>query len=359
MIYNQENILNELIKRKIIINDGTNYIINPIVDSHTFPISLAFSDVAIVQKKNRCKSRLDTNIESEIIRGIYRPIPLIAANMESVCNADFCIKLYELGALGIMHRAGTDDYIISEVSKISQKCSLVAASIGVGKDQFELCKRLVDVGANIITIDIAHGYCDEVINLGKRIRQEFKDIHIIVGNTTNIDMLYEVADWADCLKIGLANGFGCKTKNTAGCNEKQFTSIYKFKYESKKLGLPIISDGSIKEPADFVKAIAAGANSSMAGSIFARCPESAGEVIELNGEYKKIYSGMASRKVQEKWRGDLKSGTCPEGKTLYLDIGESVDKLLERYSGALRSGITYAGATNVKELQDSVEFVRV
>jgi IMP dehydrogenase/GMP reductase len=168
-------------------------------------------------------------------------------------------------------------------------------------------------------------------------------------------MLYEVYRFADALKVGIGSGAACTTKNTAGCYEPQFSAVLKFKEEARRLGMPVISDGGIREPADFVKAVGAGAGAVMAGSIFARCPESAAEVVEG----KKIYAGMASRYVQDRWKGGLKKGTCPEGKVVPLDLGEPVGRLLERYVGALRSGITYAGATDVKSFQELVEFVTV
>lgn len=321
-------------------------------------VSLGFHDIAIKQKRNICRSRLDVDITSEILREISIPSPFIASNMSTVTNSSFCITLYSLGALGVLHRAAPDNILIEETKKIARECSLVAVSIGVGQDQKELCSKLIKSGANIIVVDIAHGFCDQVINMGKWIKKTYPNIKIILGNTVNLDMLYEVSDFCDALKVGIAQGAACETKNTAGCTERQFSAILKFKEESKRLGLPIISDGSIKEPADCVKAIGAGANSVMMGSVFARCPESSAEIIEIDGVEKKIYAGMASRYVQEKWKGGLKPGTCPEGKITYLNIGESVDKLIERYSGALKSGITYAGGNSIKSFQENVEFVR-
>lgn len=323
------------------------------------PVSLGFEDVAIKQSKNICLSRLDANIRTEFCRGLFLEVPILASNMSTVVDSDFCIKLEKLGALGVMHRALPQNEYLNEVKRISDKCTLVAASIGVGEDQFELCKNLVNVGANIIVIDIAHGYSDPVISLGKKIKQEFKDVKIIIGNTINTNMVEEVYEFADALKAGVGQGSVCETKNTAACTDKQFTSVLRFKELSKYYGVPLISDGGIKEPADVCKSIAAGANSVMMGSVFARCPESAGEIIEINGVRKKIYAGMASRRVQETWRkGGLKKGTCPEGKAIYLDIGEPVEYLLERYSGALRSSITYAGADSIESYQKLVGFVR-
>lgn len=330
---------------------------------NTMERSFGFEDIAIKQKKNICQSRLDVNISSEIIRGVIRPIPMIASNMSTVVNSDFCIKLFKNGALGIMHRADTEKNILSEIKKISKECEWVAGSIGIGIDQLELAKKMIKNGCNIITIDVAHGFSDTVLELGKKIKKQHPFVKLIIGNTTNPDIIKECYDFVDAIKVGIAQGLACETKNTAGCTEKQFSAVLKFKQLSKNFGIPIISDGGIREPADFSKSIAAGANSIMAGSVFARCPESAAEIETIFSQdgsvlsERKIYAGMASRYVQEKWKGGLKDGTCPEGGIRYLEMGESLEKLLERYSGALKSGITYAGGNSIDTFQDSAEFV--
>jgi IMP dehydrogenase len=344
----------------IIGDDHTGYKINPYFD---MPKSLSFTDVALQQGKNACSSRLDTRIKSEVARGLYLECPLIAANMSSVVNAEFCLRLGQLGALGVMHRAwSSEEGYLKEIFKMSLSSSSnapIAASIGAGPTQVKLATKLVENGASIIVIDIAQGYSPAVIETGRKVKELHPTIKLIVGNTVNPDMMYEVDDFADAVKVGIAQGSVCETKNTAGCTEKQFTAVQKFKDVSDHLGLPIISDGSIKEPADFTKAIAAGANSIMAGRIFARCPESAADEVQTGDHTMKMYFGMASREAQRRWRGGLKKGTCPEGKTDLIPIGESVHSLLERYTGALRSGMTYVGATNIAEFQNMAKFVKV
>jgi IMP dehydrogenase/GMP reductase len=317
--------------------------------------SLPFSAVSIKQKPNACLSRSDADTHSEVIKGVKLKIPLIASNMSTVTNSSFCNMLYDLGALGVIHRAMPEELILEEVRKVSAHCDWTAASIGTGPAQFDLCKKLVKNGANIIFIDIAHGYSQPVIDLGKKIKKEFPTVKLVLGNTTNKDMLYEVYQFADALKVGIGSGLACTTKDTASCFEQQFSAVHKFKEDSVKFELPIISDGGIRRHSDFTKAIAAGASSVMAGSIFAACPESAAEL----SNNKKLYAGMASEYVQKKWRGGLKKGTCAEGKVVMLDVGPPLSEMLTQYEGALRSGITYTGASNVKQLQEMVEFIKV
>lgn len=320
--------------------------------------SIGFENISFKQKKNICKSRLDVKTNSEIFRGVNTEIPLIASNMSTVINSNFYNIIHKNGAFAFLHRAlAVSDYL-KEISNIKEN-QYRAVSIGIGNDQYELAKLLIKNGANVILIDIAHGYCDPVIELGRRLKKEYPHIKIVVGNTTNVDMMYEVDDFADAVKVGIAQGFACETKNTAGCTEKQFSCVLKFKEVSKKLGLPIISDGGTREPADVVKALAAGANSVMAGSIFASCSESAAKEQLINGVKKKLYAGMASEHVQNEWKGGLKPGTCSEGGVRYLEQSGSVNELLDRYQGAIRSGITYSGAIDIKSLQEKVEFIKL
>ena len=350
-----EKVAFELVQRGVIhfCHDTCEYFIDPSVKLSTSPISLGFEDVAIVQKKSTIQSRSDINIKSEIIRDVEIDIPLIAANMNTVTNTEFCITLAKLGAIGVLHRASSDDLLEQWTKQIAQHNKWVAVSVGIGITQLELAKKLIRANANIIFIDVAHGYCNPVLDLGRNIKKFAPDVHIVVGNTVNPGLITESADFASAVKVGIAQGFACETKNTAGVTEKQFSAIQKCILASRTYGLPIISDGGIREPADFVKAIGGGASSVMAGKIFASCPESAA-ILNANGE--KIYSGMASRSVQEKWRGKVSNDT-PEGGTRYLPLGESVGNLLKRYSGSLRSGISYAGHSSVKEFRNNTDFI--
>jgi len=326
-----------------------------------FEKSYKFSDVAIKQKENICKSRLDVKIESEIINGILRPIPLIASNMSTVVNADFCISLYQLGSLGVMHRAFKDnDEYIREVAKIAEQCPVVAASVGIKDTDYYLVERLIkEGGANVIFVDIAHGFSKFALQMCEHIKLLHPTVKVVVGNTVNPDMVKMFRYYIDAIKIGIGGGNSCSTADTAGCTKNQFSAVYDFRQMAQEYNIPVISDGNIRCPADFTKAIGAGASSTMAGSIFARCPESAAKTIEIDGIKKKILAGMASEYIQEKWKGGLKPGTCAEGRVKYLDIGESAEKLLERYSGALRSAITYSGQDNIENFKKKCSFILI
>jgi len=354
-----QHIALDLVEREIVLFDKNTgqYFVDPTLSLHRPQYSVGFNQVSIAQAKNVCESRLSVDVSSEIIRGITRPIPILASNMSTVVDPDFCIALYRFGALGIMHRALPAGEIADSIKKIAEQCEIVCASVGVDKNSFDEAKSNIRNGANVIFVDVAHGYSNAVLTLGKRIKHYSPSTKIVIGNTINPDIILESYDFVDAIKVGIGQGLACETAITAGCTERQFSAVLKFKALAAKFGIPVISDGGIRKPSDFVKAIAAGASSVMAGSIFCACPESAGQTVVINGMSKKQYAGMASRFIQEKWKGRLKPGTCPEGKIIYLDIGENACSLLERYGGALRSGITYAGANNISSFHRNVKFL--
>jgi IMP dehydrogenase len=262
--------------------------------------------------------------------------------------------------MGVLHRAfpNTDDYI-SETKKITKEIPSVAVSIGIKDSDYILVEKLIKAGSNIIFVDVAHGFNKYALQMCQHIKKFYPTIKVVAGNTINPDMIGMFNDYVDAIKIGIGGGNSCSTATVVGCTKNQFSAIYDLKEISQKYGMPIISDGNIRCPADFTKAIGAGASCAMAGSIFARCPESASETIEIDGIKKKILAGMSSEYVQNKWKGGLKPGTSAEGKLIHLDIGEPVESLLNRYAGALRSAISYAGFDNIQDFQRGCEFILI
>jgi IMP dehydrogenase len=324
-----------------------------------FPISYGFDSVAIKQKFNVCSSRLDVNIESEVIRGIKLAVPLMSANMSTVTNAEFALQMWGWGGLGVLHRAQSRHNQIKEVCKLKvYGCPWIAVSVGTSQEDYNNLPELVRAGANIVFIDIAHGYCEAVLDMAKYIKSNF-NVKVVAGNTTNPDMIGYMSEYCDAVKVGIGQGLACLTASTAACTAGQFSAVYECSQQAKKYGIPIISDGGIRNEGHFSKAVAAGASSCMAGSIFARCPESAAETIETENGPMKVYSGMASRAVANEWKGQLKPGTCPEGKTMLLPLGESLEALMERYSGALKSCVTYSGGSDIQTLHENVEFMEL
>lgn len=237
---------------------------------------------------------------------------------------------------------------------------MVGAAIGVHDLDIERALKVVEAGADILFLDIAHGhsvYSEEMVRKLK-IKEKLRT-PIIVGNVaTKEGVLFAYKIGADGIKVGIGPGYVCKTRNIAGTGVPQVTAILEAKeaLAGRRNSPPIISDGGIREPGDAAKAIACGADSVMIGSILAGTDKSPGDVVKINGELKKRIRGMASLGVLEERKklGDSTTNITvysPEGREVFTPFQGSTSDLLMEYVGGLRSAMSYAGAHNIKELQ--------
>ncbi|KKL76455.1 hypothetical protein LCGC14_2044700, partial [marine sediment metagenome] len=259
----------------------------------------SYDDVLIIPKYNKVISRRDVELKTKITRNYEIDIPLIAANMDSICDSKMAIALGKLGGLGVIHRFMTIEEQTREVEKVKQEKLIVAAAIGV-KDAKERTKSLVNAGLNILVIDLAHGHSKYAGKTLDYLKEHYPKIDIMAGNIATKDGAeYFLSKGADAIKIGIGPGSLCTTRLMAGAGVPQITAIMDV-YEATKGEIPICADGGIKNPGDVVKAIGAGANTVMSGFIFAGTEETPGEIIEKNGKKFKQYLGSASYEVSMK-----------------------------------------------------------
>lgn len=244
---------------------------------------------------------------------------------------------------------------------------LVGAAIGV-KDYLERTQKLIEAGCDIICVDIAHGHSDLAINAIKNLRKEFGDkLPIIAGNVATEEGTLDLINaGADCIKVGIGSGSICITRIVTGCGIPQITAIMKCSKVAKKENIPIIADGGIKNSGDITKALAAGANSVMIGSLLAGTDESPGIVIMKQGKKFKFYKGLASAQANIEKRFFEKGfieeemiDYVPEGLEAIVPYRGSVHEVIAQLVGGLRSGMSYCGARNIKELQENAKFIKV
>jgi IMP dehydrogenase len=239
---------------------------------------------------------------------------------------------------------------------------MVGAAIGVHSIDVERVVRLVEVGVDVLFLDIAHGhsiYSQEMIKRLK-IKEKIKT-PIIVGNFATSEGVKFACDvGADAVKVGIGPGYVCKTRNVAGTGVPQITAILEARetMEKRREKPPIIADGGIREPGDIGKAIACGADSVMIGSIFAGTDKSPGDMVRINGVLQKRIRGMASRGVLEDRKKLGESTTnikvyAPEGREIFTPYQGSTQELLHEYIGGLRSAMSYAGAHTIAQMQKS------
>jgi IMP dehydrogenase len=243
----------------------------------------------------------------------------------------------------------------------------VGAAVGVSGDNLERVKALVAAGVDVITVDTAHGHSKGVIDMVKATKQLFPNLQVIAGNIATAEAARALADaGADAVKVGIGPGSICTTRIVAGVGVPQLYAVYECAQALKGTGIPVIADGGIKQTGDIVKAIAAGASSIMAGSLFAGVEESPGETIIYEGRKFKSYRGMGSVDAMEQGskdryfqdETDVVTKLVPEGIVGRVPYKGTLAEVIYQYVGGLRAGMHYCGSTNIPQLQDA-KFVRI
>ncbi|MBQ7573761.1 MAG: IMP dehydrogenase [Clostridia bacterium] len=242
---------------------------------------------------------------------------------------------------------------------------LVGAAIGVTDDALDRVRALVDAGVDILGLDSAHGHSKNIINKVKEIKAAFPDVPIIAGNIATGEAAQALIEaGADCLKVGIGPGSICTTRIVAGIGVPQITAIYDVAQVAKKYGIPVIGDGGIKYSGDIVKAIAAGADVIMMGSLLAGCDESPGEFEIYQGRRFKVYRGMGSLAAMEKGSKDryFQTGSkklVPEGVEGRIPYKGPLSDTVFQLLGGLRSGMGYCGTKTIPDLQKNGKFIRI
>ena len=243
----------------------------------------------------------------------------------------------------------------------------VAAAVGVTANTYERINALVEAGVDAIVIDTAHGHSRGVIETLKEVKKRYQSIDIIVGNIATAEAATALAEaGADAVKVGIGPGSICTTRVIAGVGVPQLTAIYEVSKALTGTGVPIIADGGIRYSGDIVKALAAGADTIMAGSLFAGVEESPGETILFSGRKFKTYRGMGSLEAMEKgskdryfqdMEDDVKK-LVPEGIAARVPFKGTLYEVVYQMVGGLRSGMGYCGAHNISELHQA-KFARI
>lgn len=244
---------------------------------------------------------------------------------------------------------------------------LVAAAVGITNDTFERAAALIKEQVDALVIDTAHGHSAGVIRKIKEIRATFPDVTIIAGNVATSEATRELFDaGVDVVKVGIGPGSICTTRVVAGVGVPQLTAIYECATAAKEYGKAIIADGGIKYSGDIVKAIAAGGHAVMLGSMLAGTDESPGEFEIYQGRRFKTYRGMGSLAAMEKGSSDRyfqsvneANKLVPEGIEGRVAYKGSVADIIFQMVGGLRSGMGYTGSSDLKELRDNAQFIRM
>lgn len=316
-------------------------------------VKLDFCDINLVPKVVSSISSRE-EVDTTVFLGKKKiKLPIIASPMRDVCDGSFGNKLIELGCFGIIHRFNSVEDQLIEFKKNKS----LAVSIGTNGNNIERFEKLSLAGCNLFCIDVANGaslIVEQTINQLIEINEE---VSFIVGNVASP----ETFEWVSALpnvvgvRVGIAGGKACTTKNATGVYHPMASLILECKEKKKTNGPCIIADGSIKEPQDFCKAIALGADFVMMGSVLSAATDSPAELIQKDGKLFKIYHGSASFEIQNSYKDKPK---YIEGRTVLLEHNnESVEQILNKFSDGLKSSMSYFDAKTIEKYQKNASFV--
>lgn len=340
-----------------------------------------FDDVLLVPAASDVLPN-EVDLSTHLASNLKLKVPFISAGMDTVTESGMAIAMAQLGGLGVIHKNLSIEAQAKEVALVKAASAgedaavdakgrlVVAAAVGVTSDTFDRAQALIDAGTDAIVIDTAHGHSAGVLRKIAEIREQFPAVTLIAGNVATgegTDALF--AAGVDVVKVGIGPGSICTTRVVAGVGVPQLTAIYDSAAVARKWGKPIIADGGIKYSGDIVKALAAGGNAVMLGSMLAGTSEAPGEVYEQNGRKFKTYRGMGSMAAMEQDHGSkdryFQSGVneanklVPEGIEGQIEYKGSVNDIVFQMVGGLRSGMGYTGCKNIATLNDNAQFVEI
>lgn len=314
-----------------------------------------FDDVLIKPKYSDISSRKEIDLSIQFDKKNTLKIPVISSPMDTVTESDMAYNLSLLGGLGIIHRYNS----INDQSQIVRHAKRsgaqnIGAAIGVGEDAIKRAYSLIESGANIICVDIAHGHHALMRHTLSTLRNTFGyDIHIMAGNVATLEAFNDLADWgASSIRVGVGGGSICSTRIQTGHGIPTFQSVLDCAQSDRSAVL--IADGGIRNSGDIVKCIGAGADAVMLGSLLAGTDEAPGFVKDIDGENIKMYRGMASKDAQLNWRGHYAS---VEGVTSFVKCQGSLENKIGDLLRGIRSGLSYSGCRSITEFQARSEFI--
>jgi len=324
-----------------------------------FKEGLTYNDVLLMPQYSDIRRRAEVSIGSAL-DGPYAYVPLslpiIASPMDTISEEEMGVAMWQEGGLAIIHRYNTIDRqleIMDHVTVMSQ-CN-AGAAIGTSGDYLERATALYGVGVKILCIDVAHGHHILVKEALHELRGHFGDsVHIMAGNVATLEGYNDLVDWgADSVRCNIGGGSICSTRIQTGHGVPGLQTIFDCAQAGRQV--PIIADGGIRTSGDIVKALAAGADFVMLGSLLAGTDETPGDIINSHQGKFKSYRGMASKDAQIEWRGKTAS---LEGVATTVPCKGPVADILDDLERGIRSGFSYSGARSLKELQKKAVFLR-
>ncbi len=330
--------------------------------------ALTFDDVTLAPKYSEVLPlQVDTKIQ--LSKNITLKIPLLSSAMDTVTESKMAISIARAGGIGVIHRNLNIKKQIQEIKKVKSKNLIVGAAVGAGIDEIIRAEAILKEGVDLIVVDTAHGHTKKVSEIIKKIKKKKNNkTSICAGNIATPEAAkFLLKLGVDIIKVGIGPGSICTTRLVAGIGVPQLSAIMNVKSGVKNKNVKIISDGGIKFSGDIAKALAAGADAVMIGSLFAGTNESPGKLIKKKGKLYKNFRGMGSVGAMNKGSADRyfqkkqkdKSKYVPEGVEGLIKFKGGVDKVIFKLVGGLRSSMGYLGAKTIIKLRKKPNFVKI
>jgi len=330
--------------------------------------ALTFDDVTLAPKYSEVlPSDVDTSIK--LTKNIKLKVPLLSSAMDTVTESKMCIAIAEAGGIGVIHRNLDIKTQVAEIRRVKKQKLIVGAAVGAGVNEFERAKHILKENIDLIVVDTAHGHTKKVADIIKKIKKiKPKKTALCAGNIATAEAAkFLIKLGVDIIKVGIGPGSICTTRLVAGIGVPQLSAILNVKNGLGKRKTLIIADGGIKFSGDIAKALSAGADAVMIGSLFAGTDEAPGKIIKRDGKLFKSFRGMGSIGAMNKGSADRyfqkkqsdSSKYVPEGVEGLIKYKGQVSKIIYKLVGGLRSSMGYLGCKQIKNLKNKPKFVKI
>ncbi len=339
---------------------------------------LTYNDVQIRPKYSEIASRSNCDLSSQFTRNYRMEAPFIASPMDTVCEEDMAFEMWRLGGVGIIHRFDEIETQANRVKKVlnrsekylkennlpsESKPRNFAAAIGATGDYMDRARALIEAGANVLLLDVAHGHHSYLKTALSNLNNEWPEVDYIAGSIATKSAAKDLIEWgADSIRGGQGNGSMCETRIRTGIGVPQVSALKQISnaVKDKDQNIPIIADGGIKNPGDLAKAVASGASSGMLGSVFSGTKETPG-TIQRKGmwpdeELFKQYRGSASFSSKKDRDEETKN---IEGNAKTVKYKGKTKRIFRGLKEGLQSSMSYVGVDNISDFQKEAELLKV